>query len=435
MLAWQQILATEAGAELADLVPRLSVDPLTSSFPVFPMIPHFLDSLVGSLPHDAWDLVDGPGDGLGGSAEEGDPLAKLRDSKIRRDHVMKEIYETEVSYLGKLQIMDRVFRAQLRRILGEAGEPSIRRIFGGLDELLAIHTEFRSRLRSLCLSWTDESGVGDLFREFKPKLTQGYAVYIDNFQSCRDEMNNLDRTNSEYRQFTKDCMTSPETEKTNLAEFLLYPVQRTTRYTLLLKEMVKSTPKTHPDYASVLAAQKDMEEWTNRVNELKRLEEERTAMFQAFSQTENCPASLINFNRRLVFQADATDGKTGKPLHVFLFSDLIMVAKPIQKGGIWFLAAAGPAAEGDKLYKFVRWLDFRDFAVADDTLTKSNRAQIRLLLRYRRADNPMSVTTFPGAEEKPAQANETLAYTFGTDEERDKFVAALQSEMKRGKKI
>lgn len=218
------------------MVPRLAVDPLTSPYPLFVYVPHILDSLSGSLPLDAWDLGEIPDDASAeGATEVGDPLAKLRESRVKRDHVMKEIYETEVSYLGKLQIMDRVFRTQLRRILGEAGEPSIRRIFGGLDELLAIHTEFRARVRQLCLTWNQDSGVGDLFREFKPKLTQGYAVYIDNFQNCRDEMNNLDRTNSEYRQFTKDCLTSPETEKTTLSEFLLYPVQRTTRYTLLLR--------------------------------------------------------------------------------------------------------------------------------------------------------------------------------------------------------
>jgi hypothetical protein len=234
--AWQHILGTEAGAELVGLVPRLATDVLTSPYPVFAYIPHFLDSLSGTLPVDAWDLLDSGENGGGlGNTEQGDPLARLRDSRNKRDHVMKEIYETEVSYLNKLQTMDRVFRAQLRRMLGEQGEPSIRRIFGGLDELLVIHTEFRQRLRQLCMLWTDDSGVGELFREFKPRLTQGYAIFIDNFQNCRDEMNNLDRTNSEYRQFTADCLTSPETGKTNLAEHMLYPVQRTARYALLLR--------------------------------------------------------------------------------------------------------------------------------------------------------------------------------------------------------
>lgn len=194
--------------------------------------------------------------------------------------------------------------------------------------------------------------------------------------------------------------------------------------------MVKHTPKDHPDHENCVAAQKEMEEWTTRVNELKRAEEERTAMFQAFSQTENCPASLISSTRRLVFQCDATDGKSSKPLHIYLFSDLIMVAKPI-KGGLWFLPTP-TAVDGDKLYKFVRWLDLRDVSVSDDTVTKSNRQQVRLLLRYTRGTN--SLTTFPGTDEKPATASETVTFAFASDEERDRFVAALQSEMKRGKR-
>lgn len=195
--------------------------------------------------------------------------------------------------------------------------------------------------------------------------------------------------------------------------------------------MVKNTPQTHPDYQSVKDAQKEMEEWTNRVNELKRLEEERTAMFQAYSQTENCPANLINFNRRLVFQCDATDAKTSKPWRLFLFSDLIMVAKPIQKGGMWFFPST-PAVEGDKLYKYVRWLDFRDITVADDTLTKNNRTQVRIFLKFSRSAN--TVTTFAGTDDRPASANETITFSFGSDDERDRFLAALQSEIKRGKK-
>lgn len=232
--AWQHILKN--APDLVGLVPRLAVDPLTSPYPIFTYIPHFLDSLSGSLPVDAWDVLESIDEEMAvGGKEVGDPVAKLRESRNKRDHVMKEIYETEVSYLSKLQIMDRVFRTQMRRLLGDAGEPSVRRIFGGLDELLAIHTDFKGRLRQLCTTWTDESGVGELFREFKPKLTQGYAIFIDNFQNCRDEMTNLDRTNSEYRQFMADCLTSPETGKTNLAEYMLYPVQRTARYALLLR--------------------------------------------------------------------------------------------------------------------------------------------------------------------------------------------------------
>jgi len=174
-----------------------------------------------------------------------------------------------------------------------------------------------------------------------------------------------------------------------------------------------------------------MEEWTNRVNELKRLEEERTAMFQAYSQTDKCPPNLINANRRLVFQCDASDSKTSKPVHVFLLSDLIMIAKPIQRG--WFTTT--PAGDGDKLYKFVRWLDFRDLIVMDDTMTKSTRTHVRLQLKYNRSAAFGSITTFPGTDEKPSSASEIVGFTFEKDEERDRFVAALQSEMKRGKKV
>ena len=59
-------------------------------------------------------------------------------------------------------------------------------------------------------------------------------------------------------------------EYETLESFLITPVQRIPRYNLLLKEIVKNTWKTHPDYEDLVAAMEKIRETALYVNERAR---------------------------------------------------------------------------------------------------------------------------------------------------------------------
>jgi Rho guanine nucleotide exchange factor 4 len=58
--------------------------------------------------------------------------------------------------------------------------------------------------------------------------------------------------------------------KLSLEGFLLTPVQRICKYCLLLRELLKATPESHPDHASVDAACNAMRSVANDINDKKR---------------------------------------------------------------------------------------------------------------------------------------------------------------------
>jgi len=58
--------------------------------------------------------------------------------------------------------------------------------------------------------------------------------------------------------------------KLKLTDLLITPVQRIPRYQLLLGPIVKLTPPTHPDFASLSKAAEEMRKLAEQINEKKR---------------------------------------------------------------------------------------------------------------------------------------------------------------------
>lgn len=66
----------------------------------------------------------------------------------------------------------------------------------------------------------------------------------------------------------------------HLNSFLILPVQRLPRYEMLLRDILRNTWKSHPDYASLTAALRAVTEVTTFLNESKRSVENANRMAQ-----------------------------------------------------------------------------------------------------------------------------------------------------------
>jgi len=111
-----------------------------------------------------------------------------------------------------------------------------------------------------------------------------------------------------------------------------------------------------------------------KVNDVKRREEETTSMFTAFEQTENCPPTIITHKRRLLYQVDVIDAlnKNHRQMHIFLFSDLLMLTKVTKNGTTTanIMSLSHPLVRALKnrskqTYKYVRCIDYRDLTVEE----------------------------------------------------------------------
>lgn len=245
-------------------------------------------------------------------------------------------------------------------------EIAIKNIFAGMDDLFELHTLFLNSLEDILAvdTWTLEtSSVGKLFSEQSGRFDEFYTTFIDSYALSQKEMKLLESDNPAGTKFLAELRKLKECNRQGLKELLITPIQRTTRYHLFLKELEEKTEESHPDKEHLKVAWTAMTNLAKVVNDKKRNEEERTGLFDAFEQTKNCPATLINSKRRMILSSDVIETKSSKSFHLFLCSDLLMITSNIKSSGMFGIISGGRS--DDKLFKFVKNLELRGLHIEE----------------------------------------------------------------------
>ncbi|ORX76088.1 hypothetical protein BCR32DRAFT_296476 [Anaeromyces robustus] len=366
----------------------LTENPLLSSNPITIMCPNLIDAISTSIPIDAWDFSDDEDDEpptplFLGMDEDFDPMEGLQTEP--RGYVVANLFETEKNYLADLYTLNNFFKEKLKTIISPVALISI---FEGVDDLFELHKRFYKSLYKVVRNWNKNSLIGKLFIEYRHEW-QIYQNFIDNYARSLEAIRREEETNPQFRQFMKDCLASTETNRKSLKEYLMFPVQRTTRYSLIIKDLIKYIDKDHPDYNDLNLALKEMTLLATKVNDVKRREEETTSMFTAFEQTENCPPTIITHKRRLIYQIDVLDIlKNRRPMHIFLFSDLFMLTKTNKNATTATALISHPLARvlrshSKQIYRYVRCIDYRDIIIEEDEQYQRKNI-VRLILNYKK---------------------------------------------------
>uniref|UniRef100_A0A8C2DZ74 Intersectin 2a n=1 Tax=Cyprinus carpio TaxID=7962 RepID=A0A8C2DZ74_CYPCA len=119
-----------------------------------------------------------------------------------------------------------------------------------------------------------------------------------------------------------------------LSSFLLKPMQRITRYPLLIKNILENTPSTHADHANLQAALEQAEELCSQVNEGVR-EKENSDRLEWIQNHVLCDGVIehLVFNsltnclgpRKLLHSGKLHKTKSSKELWAFLFNDFLLL--------------------------------------------------------------------------------------------------------------
>lgn len=373
--------------------------PMITAESIATMVPQLIDAMVGSLPSDAWDWHSEMqhnsstedvsteynssgftlkeeqdkrfGSSMPASPVFGNAAILTVETVLQQDgrgHVIWNLVETERNYVLQLGVLLKWFRDKMvvDRIIAETASHLI---FAGVDELLEFHRIFLAQLEELVAvpNWnTNTTPIGLLFLKHKESLIKIYTYFIDSFAMSQKSIKREEKENLLYVQFMKEAVKLKETSRQQLKDFMILPVQRTARYHLLLKDLIKRTQETHPDYSNLNAAWEAMNILAASVNEKKRQEEQQSGLFDAYELTRNCPPTLIKHSRKLIFTVDVVDQKTSKPFRLFLCSDLLMIASIHGRGVLQFGRNAGEPG-----YRFVRWLDLLEIRIDESEDIKS----------------------------------------------------------------
>ena len=150
------------------------------------------------------------------------------------------------------------------------GSYEIKNMFKNVEQLWEVNNELLDLLLAEEKKPEINQMVGKIFFEITPKLSL-YNTYCANQITSGETVEKLLRENARFKEFVDEVAGLDESNRQEISSFLIKPFQRICRYPLLLKELVKNTPKHWPDHANIDNAVKAIDVMVKGANETKRV--------------------------------------------------------------------------------------------------------------------------------------------------------------------
>ncbi|XP_069587567.1 phosphatidylinositol 3,4,5-trisphosphate-dependent Rac exchanger 2 protein [Ranitomeya imitator] len=237
--------------------------------------------------------------------EEHRPDGKVESSKdlerqLRlRVCVLSELLKTERDYVGTLEFLVSAFFHRMLQYAASKSdknvtEETVKMLFSNIEDILMVHRDFLLLIEE-CLhpELNAHRDVGISFLRFRERFAI-YDEYCSNHEKAQKLLLELNKIRT-VRTFLLNCMLLGGRKNTDvpLEGYLVAPIQRICKYPLLLRELLKRTPKRHSDYMSVVEALQAMKAVCSNINEAKRQMEKLEVLEEWQSHIEGWEGSSI----------------------------------------------------------------------------------------------------------------------------------------------
>jgi dynamin-binding protein len=239
--------------------------------------------------------------------EEREAAEKLAKRLQHRGRVIKELIDTESVYLKDMNVVEEIYKGTAEACPKlEPGD--IKTIFRNTDQIVAFSTMFLDELkaasasvysprhqksrqsRNFAISPTEEklfingayTEESDLEKDHKTRVGEYFGrhlkemqtVYTDFLKSSELASTRLATLQSEsaVKVWLNECnhVAKDLTAAWDLDALLIKPVQRITRYQLLLKQLLELTPDDHPDHQALHSTLGEVGGLLKSIDDLKK---------------------------------------------------------------------------------------------------------------------------------------------------------------------
>ncbi|XP_052090011.1 intersectin-1-like isoform X3 [Mytilus californianus] len=287
-------------------------------------------------------------------------LATTSPQESKRQNHIHELFKTEETYMDDMGIVLEAFYNPMREA-GVMTEEELESVFVNWTELILCNTKLSRSLRvrkKMIGKGQVIHVIGDILCENLPHLTP----YI-RFCSCQLRaaalIQHKTETSPEFREIQKKCTQNPKTKSMPLSSFLLKPMQRITKYPLMIQKILQYTPEGHPDHQNLKEALTKAEELCSQVNEGVR-ERENSDKLEWMQGHINCDGLVekITFNsvtnclgpRKILHSGTLYKMKSNKELVGVLCNDFLLLISPLSSSTSKFVF--DPKAKSQyKMYK------------------------------------------------------------------------------------
>nr|XP_046259128.1 kalirin isoform X2 [Scatophagus argus] len=246
------------------------------------------------------------------------PELEQRAKAMRgRMFVLNELIQTEKDYVKDLGIVVEGFMKRIE----EKGVPDDMKgkdkiVFGNIHQIYDWHREFFVGELEKCLE--DHEHLPELFIKHERRLHM-YVVYCQNKPKSEFIVAEYDTYFDGIQQDIQSRLT--------ISDFLIKPIQRITKYQLLLKDFLKYSSKAGIDCEQIEKAVDLMSQVPKLCNDMMNL-----GRLQGYEGKLTCQGKLLQQETFFVTEQDAGVLSRSKERRVFLFEQIVIFSELLRKG-------------------------------------------------------------------------------------------------------
>ncbi|KAK5860780.1 hypothetical protein PBY51_022238 [Eleginops maclovinus] len=246
------------------------------------------------------------------------PELEQRAKAMRgRMFVLNELIQTEKDYVKDLGIVVEGFMKRIE----EKGTPDDMKgkdkiVFGNIHQIYDWHRDFFVGEVEKCLD--DHELLSELFIKHERRLHM-YVIYCQNKPKSEYIV-------AEYDTFFEGLQQDIQC-RLSISDFLIKPIQRITKYQLLLKDFLKYSSKAGVDCEQIKKAVDFMSQVPKLCNDMMNL-----GRLQGYEGKLTCQGKLLQQETFFVTEQDAGVLSRSKERRVFLFEQIVIFSELLRKG-------------------------------------------------------------------------------------------------------
>lgn len=263
-------------------------------------------------------------------------LLSLPESERKRQEAIFELCQTETTHVRDLQTIVEVFYNRIVEETGLMDEKARLVVFANIEDVLLTAVSFLSDLEERQrASRLYVDTIGDVLAEHMPSM-KVYLPYCTNQGTAAQILTAERARQPALDQLLVQLRSSPAGRGLDLSSYLLTPMQRITRYPLLLSQILKYTQEDHVDHPFLTEALKNSQyllTYTNERIRERQSEERLKVLSQTLFVGSEARVDLTKPTRflgaRRILREDASllkrKSKTGRKLTLVLCNDVLVI--------------------------------------------------------------------------------------------------------------
>ncbi|XP_002710348.2 rho guanine nucleotide exchange factor 37 isoform X1 [Oryctolagus cuniculus] len=209
------------------------------------------------------------------SSRSGSPAGEGQDSEDRsllhQRLAIKELIDTEVSYLHMLRLCSSDIRSRLQQL--PQGDLDV--LFSNMDDIIKVNDRFLHDLQETASEEEEQVRlIGNLFLDFQEEFERVYKVYCASYDQALLLVEAYQKE-PELQREIQDIIEAvvPQAGRSGLSFLLVIPLQRITKYPLLLQKILENTLPDASAYSVLQRATSALRDVNANINEYKMRKE------------------------------------------------------------------------------------------------------------------------------------------------------------------